>query len=167
MGIIQRLLCITFMSSQSHLWRYCCIVMSRGPWLLRRCFKRGFGNHRKQPIYEFNWIVISIEIQLIKLQIEWLKYSHSLFVNSFFQQQSLFRSNLARLNNGGPSVVVVARFQFCLIKNGGQKTKSLHYEMNSLDVISKQPTLRACVLLLLLLLLSLLLLLISLNGQCH
>ena len=71
MGTIQRLLCIKFMTSQSHLWRYCCIVISRGPWLLRRCFKRGFGDHRKQPIYEFNWI--SIEIQLIKLQIEWLK----------------------------------------------------------------------------------------------
>ena len=42
----------------SHLWRYCCIVMSRGPWLLRRCFKRGFGDHRKQPIYKFNWTVI-------------------------------------------------------------------------------------------------------------
>ena len=73
MGTIQRLLCITFMTSQSHLWHYCCIVMSHGPWLLRRCFKRGFGDHRKQPIYEFNWIVISIEIPLIKLQIEWLK----------------------------------------------------------------------------------------------
>ena len=68
MGTVQRLLCITFMTSQSHLWRYCCIVMSRGPWLLGRCFKRGFGDHRKQPICEFNWIVISIEIQLIKLQ---------------------------------------------------------------------------------------------------
>ena len=43
---------------QSHLWRCCCIMTSRGPWLLRRCFKRGFGDHRKQPIYEFNWIVI-------------------------------------------------------------------------------------------------------------
>ena len=73
MGTIQRLLCITFMTSQSHLWRYCCMVMSRDPWLLRRCFKRGFGHHPKQPIYEFNRIVISIEIQLIKLQIEWLK----------------------------------------------------------------------------------------------
>ena len=73
MDTIQRLLCITFMTSQSHLWRSCCIVMSRGPWLLRRCFKRGFGDHRKQPIYEFNWIVIFIEIQLITLQIEWLK----------------------------------------------------------------------------------------------
>ena len=52
--------------TKPHLWRYCCIMTSRGPWLLRRCFKRGFGDHRKQPIYEFNWIVISIEIQLIK-----------------------------------------------------------------------------------------------------
>ena len=66
MGTIQRLLCITFMTSQSQLWRYCCIVMARGPWLLRRCFKRGFGDHRKQLIYEFNWIVISIEIQSTK-----------------------------------------------------------------------------------------------------
>ena len=66
MGTIQRLLCITFMTSQSQLWRYCCIVMSRGPWLLRRCFKRGFGDHRKQLIYEFNWTLISIEIQLTK-----------------------------------------------------------------------------------------------------
>ena len=66
-GTIQRLLCITFMTSQSHLWCYCCIVMSRGPWLLSRCFKRGFCDHRKQRIYEFiNWIVISIEIQLTK-----------------------------------------------------------------------------------------------------
>ena len=66
MGTIKRLLCVTFMTSQSHLWRYCCMVMSRGLWLLRRCCKRGFGDHRKQPIYEFNWIVISIEIQLTK-----------------------------------------------------------------------------------------------------
>ena len=65
MGTIQRLLCITFMTSQNQLWRYCCIVMSRGPWLLR-CFQRGFGDHRKQLIDEFNWIVISIEIQLTK-----------------------------------------------------------------------------------------------------
>ena len=42
-------------------WCYCCIVMSC-PWLLRICLKRGFGNHWKQPIYEFNWIVISIEL---------------------------------------------------------------------------------------------------------
>ena len=55
----QRLLCITFMTSQSHLWRCCCIMTSRGPWLLRRCFKRGFGDHRKQPIYEFNWIKVT------------------------------------------------------------------------------------------------------------
>ena len=27
----------------------CCIMTSRGPLLLRRCFKRGFGDHRKQP----------------------------------------------------------------------------------------------------------------------
>ena len=66
MGSIQRLLCITFMTSQSHLRRYCCLVMSHGPWLLRRCFKRGFGNHRRQPINEFDWIVISTEIQLVK-----------------------------------------------------------------------------------------------------
>ena len=71
---IQRLLCITFMTSQSHFWRYCCIIskysckyllsimMSCGPGLLRRWF----GDHRKRPIYEFDWIVISIEIQLIK-----------------------------------------------------------------------------------------------------
>ena len=89
----QQLLCITFMTSKSHLWRYCCIVMSRGPWLLMRCFKRGFGDHGKQWIYEFNWTVISIEIQLIKLQME--RKSHNLFVNSF-KQQSLFRSNLTR-----------------------------------------------------------------------
>ena len=64
----------------SHSWRHkatcdvpaalwCHVVCG----LLRRCFKRGFGDHRKQPIYEFNWIVIFIEIQLITLQIEWLK----------------------------------------------------------------------------------------------
>ena len=69
MGSIQWLLCITFMTSHSHLWRYCCIMTSHGPWLLRRCFKWGFGVHRKQPIYEFNWIVLSIEIQLITRQI--------------------------------------------------------------------------------------------------
>ena len=66
MGSIQRFLCITFMTSQSHLWCYCCIMMSHGPWLLRRCLKRGFGDHRKQPIYEFNWIVSSIAVELIK-----------------------------------------------------------------------------------------------------
>ena len=49
-----------------------------------------------------------------------------------------------RLNDGGTSVVVVAGFQFCLIQYGGQKTESLHCEMNSLHVISKQPTLQAC-----------------------
>ena len=68
MATIQRLLCITFMTSQSHLRRNCCIVMSRGPCLLGRCFKRGFGDHRKQPIYEFNWIVIWIEIRLSTLR---------------------------------------------------------------------------------------------------
>ena len=29
-------------------------------------FKRDFGNRRKQPIYKFNWIEISVEIRLIK-----------------------------------------------------------------------------------------------------
>ena len=62
-----------------------------------------------------------------------------------FKQQSLFRTNLATLNDGGISPsVVVAGFQFCLIQYGGQKTESLrHCEMNSVHVIFKQPTLRA------------------------
>ena len=30
------------------------LMTLRGPWLLRRCFKPGFGDHRKQSIYEFN-----------------------------------------------------------------------------------------------------------------
>ena len=80
----QRLLCITFMTSQSHLWRCCCIMTSRGPWLLRRCFKRGFGDHRKQPIYKFNWIVISIEIQLIKTTNR-MAETITLFVCKLFQ----------------------------------------------------------------------------------
>ena len=63
---------------------------------------------------------------------------------ALFQQQSLFRSNLARLNNGSTSVVVVQGHQFCLIQYGGHKTKSLHCEMKSLQVLSKQSTLRAC-----------------------
>ena len=42
-----------------------------------------------------------------------------------------------RLNNGGPSVVVVQGHQFCLIQYGGHKTKSLHCEMKSLHVLSK------------------------------
>ena len=33
---------------------------------------------------------------------------------------------------------------FASSQNGGQKTKSWHCEMNSLHVISKQPTLQAC-----------------------
>ena len=49
-----------------------------------------------------------------------------------------------RLNNGGTSVVVVHGHQFCLIQYGRHKTKSLHCEMKSLHVFSKQPTLRAC-----------------------
>ena len=36
MGTIQRLLCITFMTSQSHLWRYYCIVMSCGPCMVAK-----------------------------------------------------------------------------------------------------------------------------------
>ena len=97
------LLCITFMTSQSHLWRYCCIMTSHDPWLLRRCFKRGFGDHRKQRIYEFNWVVISIEMQLIKTSNR-LAEIITLFVCKYsFKQQSLFKSNLARLNDGGSS----------------------------------------------------------------
>ena len=104
------------MTSQSHLWRNCCIVTSSGPWLLRRCFKRGFSNHWKQPIYEFNcnWIVISIEIQLMK-SAYWMAKIITLSVFKSFKQQSLFRSNLARLKDGGTSPsVVVAGYQFCL-----------------------------------------------------
>ena len=74
-----------------------------GPWLLRRCFKRGFGDHRKQRIYEFNWVVISIEMQLIKTSNR-LAEIITLFVCKYsFKQQSLFKSNLARLNDGGSS----------------------------------------------------------------
>ena len=64
---------------------------------------------------------ISIEIQLIKtktaVQLEWIKWWHSLFVNSLLQlgQQSLFWSNLARLNDDDTSLsVVVASYQCCL-----------------------------------------------------
>ena len=97
----------------------CCIMTSCGPWLLR-CFKRGFGYHRKQPIDEFNWIVISIEIQLIKTANRMAKLI-TLFVNSFKQQYS-FRSNLTRLNDGGISPsVVVAGFQFCLTNMADRK----------------------------------------------
>ena len=102
------LLCITFMTSQSHLWRCCCIMTSRGPWLLRRCFKRGFGDHRKQPIYEFNWVVISIEMQLIKTSNRLAEIITFFVCKYSFKQQSLFKSNLARLNDGdsSPSVGV-------------------------------------------------------------
>ena len=66
MGSIQRLQNIKFTTSQSQVWRYGCIVTSQCPWLLKRCFKRGFGDHRKQAVNEFDWIVISIEIQFRK-----------------------------------------------------------------------------------------------------
>ena len=61
LGCIQRLLCITFMSSQSQLWRSCCIMKSHGPGLRRRCFKRGFGGSSKTTNLRiglntyFNW----------------------------------------------------------------------------------------------------------------
>ena len=120
MGSIQRLLCITFMTSQSHLWCYFCIVTSHGPWLLRRCLKRGFVHHWKQPIYEFNWIVFSIEIHLIRTA-NWMAKIITLFVNNF-KQQSLFRLNFARLNDGGTSPsVVVAGYQFCLTNMADRK----------------------------------------------
>ena len=114
-------LCIIFVTSQSHLWRYCCMLTSHGPWFLRRCFKRGFGDHRKQPIYEINWTVISVEIQLIKTANRMAKII-TLSVCKQFQQQSLFRSNLARLNDGGTSPsVVVAGYQFCLTNMADRK----------------------------------------------
>ena len=84
MGSIQRLLWITFMTSQSHLWRSCCTMTSRCPWLSRRCFKRGFGEHRKQPIYEFNSIIIAIEIQLI-INANQMSEIIALFVCKYFQ----------------------------------------------------------------------------------
>ena len=76
MDTIQRLLCITFMTSQSHLWRSCCIVMSRGPWLLRRCFKRGFGDHdrRRRGENVVQKYEVFKEIYILTSMITWVDY---------------------------------------------------------------------------------------------
>ena len=146
MGSIQRLLCITFMTSQSHLWRYCCIVMSHGLSLPRRCFKRGFGDHRKQPIYKFNWPVISIKIQLIKTANRMAKIITLSVVNSFNFQTTIFVQIKSREIKWWRHFPIHSSSWLSILphKYGGQKTKSLHCEMNSLHVISKQPTLRTC-----------------------
>ena len=121
MDSIQRLLCITFMTSQNHLWRNCCIMMSRGPWLLKKYFKRGFDDTRKQPIYEFNWMIISVEIQLIKPANQMTKFTLSV-CEQFQTKETLFRSNRARLTDGGTSSsVVVAGYQFCLTNMADRK----------------------------------------------
>ena len=134
---LQWLLCITFMTTQSHLWRYCCIVMSRGPWLLRKYFKRGFGDHRKQPIYEFNWVVdkhVNRMATVITLSV--CKYfQRTIFIQIKSREIKCWRHFLIRINSW---------LSILPHKYGRQKTKSLHCETNFLNVISKQPTLRAC-----------------------
>ena len=143
MGIVQRLLCITFMTSQSHLRRSCCIVMSHGPWLLRRCFKRGLGDHRKQPIDEFNWIVISVEIQLIKTAHQMAKIITLSVCKKF--QTTIFIQIKSREINWWRHFPIRSSSWLSILphKYGGQITESLHCEMDSLHVISKQPTLLA------------------------
>ena len=132
MDSIQRLLCITFMTSQSHLWRYCCIMMSRGPWLLRRSFRRGFHDHRKQPIYECNWIVISIKILLIKTANRMAKiitlsvckeFQTAIFIQIKSREIKLWRHFPIRSSSWLSNL---------RHKYGGQKTKPLHCETNSL-----------------------------------
>ena len=91
------------------LWRNFCIMTPHGPWSLRKHFKRGLGDRRKQSICEFNWTVISIEIQFIKFEMNRLKWSCSLFVKNGFKQQLLFTSNLARLSENGTSPSIVIR----------------------------------------------------------
>ena len=46
------------------LMRSCGIKTSRGTWSLKRCFKWGFGNCRNNQF--MNWLIIPIEMQLIK-----------------------------------------------------------------------------------------------------
>ena len=124
---------------------YYCIVMSRDPWLLRRCFKLGFGVHRKQPIGEFNWIVISIEIQLIKAANQLAKLI-TLSVCKYFQTVIFIqiKSRVIKWWRHFPIRSSSSWLSILSHQDGGQKTKSLHREMNFLHVISKQHTLRAC-----------------------
>ena len=91
------------MTSQSHLWRNCrgCLedVSNKDLAIIE--------NNQFTNLIEVNWIVISIEIQLMK-SAYWMAKIITLSVFKSFKQQSLFRSNLARLKDGGtsPSVVV-------------------------------------------------------------
>ena len=132
------------MTSQSHVWRYCCIVISRGPWSPRGFFKRGFGDHRKQPISGFNWIVISIEIHLIKTANQMAKII-TLSVCKWFQT-TIFIQIKSRKTKWWRHFPIPSSSWLSILPHqyGGQKTKSLHCEMNSLHVISKQPTLLGC-----------------------
>ena len=64
----------------SHSWRHkatCDVTAALWCHVVRGCLgdvsNEDLAIIEKKPIYECNWIVISIEIQLIKLQIEWLK----------------------------------------------------------------------------------------------
>ena len=143
MGSIKRLLCTTFMTSLSHLWRYCCIMTSHSPQLLRRCFKRGFGDCRK-PICEFNWIMISIKIQLMKTANRMTKII-TLPVCKWFRT-TIFIQIKSREIKWWRHFSINGRswLSILLHKNGGQKTKSLHGEINSLHMLSQQPTFRAC-----------------------
>ena len=145
MGTIQRLLCITFMTSQSQLWRYSCIVMSRGPWMLRRWFKRGFGDHRKQLIYEFNWIIISIEIQLTKtanrmakiITLSVCKKIHTtIFIQNKSREIKWWRHFPIRSN----SWLSIFPHPIWWTEN---RILALWNEFSSCDIY-KQPTLRAC-----------------------
>ena len=135
----------------SHSWRHkatddvcCCIMTSHGPWLLSRCFKRGFGDHRKQPIQESTWIVISIEIQLVKTAKRMAKIA-TLFVCKLFQTIIFIQIKSREIKWLRHFPIRSSSWLSILShKYGGQKTKSLHCEMNSLQLIFKQPTLWAC-----------------------
>ena len=139
-------------ASPSHSWRLkatddvcCCIMTSHGPWLLiiSRCFKRGFGDHRKQPIQECNWIVISIEIQLVKTAKRMDKIT-TLFVCKLFQTIIFIQIKSCEKWRRHFPIRSSSWLSILSHKYGGQKTKSLHCEMNFLHVIFKQPTLWAC-----------------------
>ena len=106
---------------------------------------RVLGDHGKQPIYEFNWIIISIEIQLIKAANRMTKIT-TLFVCKWFQTTIFIQIESREIKWWQHFPIHSSSSSWLSIlphKHGGQKIKSLNCEMNSLCVISEQPTLRA------------------------
>ena len=105
---------------------------------------RIWGDHRKQPIYKFDWIVISIKIQLIKTANLMAKII-TLSIWKEFQTTIFIQIKSHEIKWWWHFPICSSSWLSILPRQyGGHKSKSLHCEINSVHVISKQPTLWAC-----------------------